>query len=219
METNQPLRRTGDDAKACWRDLERLWAEHGWTWFDHPKKPFLLNLFALRNPASKVNVFNDYLGLVYRDATMSPVVDLFEATTEPGRPHMVNPIHPGGAGAIARGQYLNAYEVGPFREWDVLKQVRKVQVHRDSSRNALYDWHDTTELGWGFFIHPRSIRMEMANKGVVGGSSAGCIVTKEWSDWEVFWEIISDAARLWDRAFTLTVLGMEELSDDVWRRA
>lgn len=212
-------RRIAEEAEECWDDLGRVWNQEGWAWFETPQRPFNVNLFGLRNPHQGIGitgVFNDLLCLAYHDEKGVPTLDTYSATTEPGRPHMIRPVHRNGSGAIARGQYRGAYEPGPFKGWQVLRQHGRVLVHRDGNRNGIYEWHDHTEAGWGFFIHPRSKRAERINKHIVGGSSAGCLVTEHWEDWIEFWEIIAAAEEEWGSSFSLTMLGMEELNTDLW---
>lgn len=122
------------------------------------------------------NMFNDLRIAFSIDATGTPVLKSWEATTEPGTFWTMNPMNSGGAARIAFGQYkswvVGTHLRGKASAHEGLVQVAEVPVHRDLNRDFMRA-NDKTDTGlfginqhWGYD----------APKDDLGSTSAGCLV-------------------------------------------
>ena len=122
------------------------------------------------------NVFNDLRVVFAVDESGLPVLESWEATTEPGTFWTMNPMNPGGAARIAFGQYkswvVGTHMKGKASAHEALVQVTEVTVHRDLNKDFKRT-NDRTDNGlfginqhWGYD----------APKDDLGSTSAGCLV-------------------------------------------
>lgn len=123
------------------------------------------------------NVFND-LRVVLRvnRAGNAEIVASWEATSEPGRYYVMNPLDPHGAARIAFGQY-KAWSVGMHMNGrpsahEALVQTAPIKVHRDLDKNferngdSVFEGLFGVNQHWGFDMP----------KSDIGRASAGCLV-------------------------------------------
>lgn len=91
--------------------------------------------------SDKPNSFND-LRLVIQIAGGTPkIIDIWEATTEPGSYYSYNPMNPKGAARIKFGQYkawrIGTHGIGKPETYEALIQVANLTVHRDFNQDMI----------------------------------------------------------------------------------
>lgn len=123
------------------------------------------------------NEFNDLRLLLRVNKAGNPaIVESWDATTEPGRHFVLNPMDPNGAARIAFGQYkawsVGTHMAGRPSAHEALVQTLPIKVHRDLDRNFERDGDRVFEgvfginQHWGFDLP----------KTDIGRASAGCLV-------------------------------------------
>src|SRR5262249_33063880 len=130
------------------------------------------------------------------------IVGLWEATTEPGKRYVVNPINSKGAARIAFGQYT-AWQVGLHRnDHEALIQTGgPVTLFRDANKDNKRDGdaQDTGFFGinqhWGYDLPASDI----------GGASAGCLVGRTTAGHREFMAVVkSDPRYISNHAFVFS---------------
>lgn len=155
------------------------------------------------------NMWNDIRLLIERNS----LVDVWTATTEPGRFYTLQPLNERGAARIKFGQY-QAWQVGMHGNADrheALVQVRDVPVHRDLNKDfkRTGDAIDTGLFGinqhWGYDYPYEDI----------GVASAGCLVGRLKEGHREFMHLIKQDPRYkQDRSFifTTTIIPGDEVT-------
>ena len=154
--------------------LEALAKKKGYKWFT---KPFDLNVWGIRNPAS-TNLFDDTLAVAFKDQGGNERVFLCPITTDPGRHYLQNPINHKGCAILAPGQYLGSHRIGRHQgKYKALVQVKPVIVYRDYNRDGVMNFDRVLEdTGlFGINIHRAS---ETNISPAVDKWSAGCQVVQ-----------------------------------------
>lgn len=143
-----------------------------------------------RENADKFNEWND-LSLILRFRDNKPYL-AFKAvcTTEPGDKYTYSPMNKAGAFRIAFGQYTAAWKAG-IHGWggwahEALVQVGSVTGHRDLNKDGSRTG-DKVDTGYDFAINQHG----PSTVGVVGGSSAGCLVRQYMNDHNRFMNLLT----------------------------
>lgn len=136
------------------------------------------------------NSFND--ARIVFDSALKPI-QVWSATTEPGRWYTNRPMNPNGAFRIAFGQY-KAWRVGMHGTSDrheALVQVAEIEGHRDADKNMVRTG-DRKVKGlfgvnqhWGYDLPPNDI----------GKASAGCLVGRTRKGHQEFMQIVKSDPR------------------------
>lgn len=140
--------------------------------------PWRLWLFGIRSPGRVADRFDDAMGAAYVDGAGLWTVELWPATTDPGKEHLVEPMNSRGTAILKEGQYLDAWAVGLHRgKYEALRQVRDVWVYRDSTGDNRLDLdrHSVQRGTFGINLHA-STQREGGRSTRVGRWSAGCQV-------------------------------------------
>jgi hypothetical protein len=166
---------------SSYNEIQKIFAKKGYAFFTGP---FNINFFAVRGTPRRPDAFDDVLFVVYQDADKNPVIKIFEGTVDPGIPWLVHPMNPGGAAAIAPGQYRGVWQLGKFKNTDALIQCGKFKIFRDNNKDAIFDYdlstiHDSLPSD-GIFFHEHFQKPDVAE--FVDKSSAGCVVPKRRSE-------------------------------------
>ena len=169
-----------------------------------------VNLLGIRSRAREAGVFDDLVGVVYRDHRGSWVEAFYAATTDPGLYWLQNPTRIAGTAILAPGQYRGAYELGLHRgRYQALVQRGPVDVFRDGNRDATLD--AVGELHRGYFginIHRASSSRASTR---VGRWSAGCQVVADPDDFDDLIEVCRKSAQLYGPRLTYTLIAEELL--------
>lgn len=174
----------------------------GYQIFDSASKPYDLNIVGWRDKEGKPNDFCDYISLYFILPNHKWEGRYYPATTRPGTPYLSTPINAEGAALLVPGQYHKAYELGPFKGYEALKQVKPVLVRRDNNKDLKFDDTGKVESGlFGIHIHKAGVFSKLVNR-----SSAGCQVFEQSADFEDFIKYCQLAAEKWGNSFTYTLL-------------
>jgi hypothetical protein len=158
--------------------IERMRAEtlaRGWPWFPDSQKNFDLSLFGIAGESHEANLYDDAIGVVWRDRHGIPTGLLYRATVDPGRKWLLNPMRETGCAILARPRfYKGLWKRGVHKGHDALVQVGPCSIWRDNDRDTVLDMDappiDRPPIGIN--LHdPFSL-----DPAVVEGASAGCQV-------------------------------------------
>lgn len=179
----------------------------GYRWFNGD--PFDLNLVVVRE-GKNTDEFDDVLWVCFLENGSKKAYS-FPCTADPGLPYLLNPMNPGGAAAIAPGQYRACWEYAPkwlHGRYDCLRQVGNISYYRDNNRDNVYDYQPQsiqTRADVGLCLHGHLQATETATR--VGNSSAGCVVLKSNHDYHFLWALFGEQINAgYGSRFTLTLL-------------
>lgn len=161
-----------------------------------------LNIVGFRNKFGRTNCFDDTIAVYTK--TDGWKASYFSATTLPGSPYLLKPVHPEGAALLVPAQYENTYSIGKHRgRYDALVQTGPVSVYRDNDRNNVYDMKERTiQRGmFGINIHRASFGAKF-----VGVDSAGCQVIQKADDFDYLMHLVFEQRRQGINKFTYTLV-------------
>ncbi len=189
--------------------LKRVIETKGYMFFDNGT--YNVNIFGIRNGYDTVNMFDDIIGVAYRDEFNNPVVNIYKATTKPGLHYLKNELgNSKGTAILIPGQYRGCWTLGFHKQYEALvQQGRKIfKVWRDNDSNGKFNpngkiYEDVTGLNG----HTTSFKTEIDK---VGRYSAGCQVIQDDLDFHIFLSIIKKSAFLYGDNFSYTLLEMND---------
>lgn len=150
--------------------LRAAYKRHGYAWFD--SAPYDLNLFGVRC-ATGTNLFDDLVGCAWFD-DHGWHLEVWPATTDPGRYYLQQPMVEGGTAILVEGQHRGCWTLGEHFGYPALVQWGgEVPVYRDATLDTAHDLDPTTiTTGWyGINLHKAAAVTE-----AVDNWSAGCQV-------------------------------------------
>ncbi len=182
--------------------------------FENDSKPFNLNYVGIRD-ISKVGTFNDWLFLFWKyKGVWNSVCRL--GTTDPGLYYLEHPLSSKGCAILKEGQMRGAWKTGYHlqskygKDHPGLVQRKDVTVIRDPNRDNVLDIVGGVEETGMFGINPhRSLTKGEVAK--IGKFSAGCQVTLNPNEHDVFMAICYESAEVWGNAFTYTLINVNDL--------
>lgn len=166
---------------------------------------FYMNPFGIRASGGFTNTFNDVVGLMYKGDGDKWIVEMFDATTDPGKEHLETPINAKGTGILVPGQYINSHTIGLHHgEYEALVQCNPMKLYRDNNRNDSYDMNpEMIEYGvFGVNIHRAN---KAAKSTYVSKWSAACQVVADPWDFERFMELCKTHDTIYGPQFTYTL--------------
>lgn len=186
-----------------WRDYISIAESKGYKVYKDCRKGYNLNIVGWRNKNKSVDKFNDALSIYWAADTDKWFSFSWPITTLPGLKYLLNPLNIKGTAILAPGQYKDTYQLGIFKGYYALKQIRPVKVYRDKNRSLSIELDsDTLEEGnFGIHIH----RAGLWNS-FIGGSSAGCQVFQKGSHYDHFIDFCRASAKSWGNNFTYTLI-------------
>jgi hypothetical protein len=153
-----------------------------------------MNMNGLANP-NKPNQFNDLRLIIQVKEGTPKLVDMWDATTTPGKYWVQHRMNPAGAAMIAFGQYkawrVGVHHAGSASAHEALVQVSDLNVYRDDNENfkrddgKLYTGIFGINQHWGY-DYP---------KDDLGRSSAGCLVGRTKKGHKEFMSIVKSDPR------------------------
>lgn len=169
--------------------IKALYKSKGYKFFD--EKPFDLNLFGIRAESRESDRFDDLIGVAYLEraevkggVALAPRLELYPATTDPGRDWLENPMNAAGAFILKEGYYPKAFRLSPprfFHGTTCLLQNAPMKGYRDNDRDTELDTTGVWAEGfYGIFMHEHLQNVTVAER--VGKSSAGCQVPQKRMD-------------------------------------
>lgn len=186
----------------------------GYKWFkDSNDKGYDVNIVGIRNSNTNeeiTNEFDDHLTISYKiDGEWQ--FHCWEATTDPGKHWMNNPLSKDGCAILVPGQYRSSHKIRKHQgKYDALGQQKPVKVYRDNDRDNVYDTdEDTIKEGiYGINIHRSNPYTESY---YVNKWSAGCQVFKKVDDFNEFMDICYKARDIWGNSFSYTLLESKDI--------
>ena len=168
----------------------------GYKFFE--KGQYNLNIFGVRANERKSNYFDDVLAQVFKDDKDKWVIDLFRATTDPGKATLKDPSLYGtkmGTAIYVPGQYRGVYKIGMHRnKYKALRLDGNIKVYRDNNRDDILDFDPSTiEEGNPYC----NIHHAGEDSQVVETWSAGCQVIKSMKEWNRFMANVYKCADTW----------------------
>ena len=179
--------------KISYDNIMHLYAKNGYRFYD--KGDYNINIFAIRRQLN-TNEFDDLIGIAYKNNY--DCVEIFRATTDPGRYWLKNPMNKRGTAILVEGQYK--YKLGLHKGKEALVQSGAVKVFRDNNSDSI---HDKKFIDTGFF----GINIHRAGKDSkqVDKWSAGCQVFAVESQFKRFLKIINESKKIYGNSFTYTL--------------
>lgn len=195
-----------------YQEIEQIFRRNGHVFF---KGAFNMNLFAVRGDGRVSDAFDDTLFLVYTDNEGEIHIKFYECTVDPGIPWLISPMNPGGAAAIAPGQYRRVWKLGNFKGTDALRQIGNFRIFRDNDKNAMFNYNPKTIMPSpftdGIFLHEHFQKPDVAIR--VNDSSAGCVVLRSRKDHNQLMELLKlQAANGKGDTFTFTLFNQTDFN-------
>lgn len=180
------------------------------------EEPFRLNIYGIRSRAKTVNVFNDRIGVFYKNYNNEWQNEFWPATTKPGLYWMRNLINPKGTAILKEGQYVDTYAIdlhnGKYKA--LCQRLKPVQVYRDKNKNDILDFDPATiENGmFGINLHRASLWQVLTR---IDKNSAGCQVTPNIINFNRLMKLAEMHKKLYGNKFTYTLMREEDLHIDI----
>lgn len=184
--------------------LKEIFDAKGYQFF-----PDRLQVVGVRSEVRTANKFDDRI-IILNDTMWRS----YQATTDPGKDYLLNPINRKGTAILVPDQYLDAYAVGYHRgKYLALRQVKSVCVYRDNNLDDILDMdHESIDCGkHGINIHKASLFSIL-----VGRWSAGCQVFARKKDFEQFMDLCIASNQDY---FTYTLLTTADFVQNVLKAA
>ena len=183
----------------------------GYRFFD--TGAYNINIFGIRSRDSTADIFNDTLGIAYRDEFNQPNILLFKATTDPGSYFLNFKMgNKAGTAILIPDQYYSCFEIGLHKgKYEALIQSdeAKFKVWRDYNKDGELDLsgpvYDDVK---GLNCHTTSFINEIEK---VGAYSAGCQVIQNDKDFAIFLSVIKRSAEIHGNCFSYTLLDGSDL--------
>jgi hypothetical protein len=173
--------------------------------------PMNLNLVGIRErpEQSKLNAFDDLIGMVFQDMTGAWTTRLYAGTTEPGRRWLLEPGRKAGTMVLLPGQHRGCWTFGLHHgEYPAFVQVAPMRFTRDADKDEIPENEGNVyEEIVGCNLHRAS---EAGTSIRVDSWSAGCQVTQPKGSLDQFLLLARESAKRYGSRFSYTLL-------DEWR--
>ena len=185
-----------------YESVRDLYAKLGYRFYDEGK--FNVNLFGIRR-SLEVDIFNDLLGIAYRDEKNEPQLLLHAGTTKPGLYWLKNKLgNMKGTFILAPGYYSRCWKIGLHHgEYQALVQAgnKIFKGWRDNDSDGQLDMngpiYDDVQ---GLNSHTTSLLRGDAQK--VGAYSAGCQVRKRLEDHKKLMDVCARSSEIYGNLFS-----------------
>ena len=193
-------------------NIKSYFSAKDYKFFDTPDKRLNLNIIGVRRDNQGSNTFDDFLLVMYREEELM-INHRWQATTDPGKYWLMNPMNPKGTAVLVPGQYRSTWQLGKHQNnYEALVQSKPVKVWRDNDKDEVIDYENiTTMIDEGYFginIHRSNPYTESY---VVNKWSAGCQVFKKVEDFKTFMKLCRDSSKLYGPKFTYTLIDEKDL--------
>jgi len=185
-------------------NIQRVYDDKGYKFFIGDTS---INVFAVRC-LTGTDMFDDYVGVAYFSGGHLEL-DLYPATTEPGRHWLLNPLRDSGCAIMKEGQYLGSYAIGGHgrSKYPALRQIKAIPVYRD---NNLDNNHDLDEKTLDTGLHYTNIHHGYGAT-LVRKNSAGCIVIQSKDRFNSeFMPLARRSSEIYGNSFTFTLLNIND---------
>lgn len=183
----------------------------GYAIFENDSKPFNINYVGIRDEDG-VGQFNDLLVMFWKyKGAWSSFARM--GTTDPGLYYLKNPLNVDGTAILKEGQMRGAFMMGYHQgkqDHPALVQKKAVTVIRDANRDDILDINNGVE-DTGFFGINHHRALKKGEVGKVGRFSAGCQVTLNPHEYDVFIGICGESEEIWGPGLTYTLINKNDL--------
>ena len=134
------------------KNIKSYFAAKDYKFFDTPDRKLNLNIIGVRRDNQGSNTFDDFLLVMYREEELM-VSHRWQATTDPGKYWLMNPMNPKGTAVLAPWQYRSTWQLGNHQgKYEALVQRKPVKVYRDNNKDETIDYNNiTTLIDEGYF--------------------------------------------------------------------
>jgi len=179
-----------------------------------------LNIVGIRSTNSESDKFDDAICVVFQDEDGKWRIRQYDATTDPGKHWLLNPLNINGTLIMKPGQYRGAYKIGvqgrtgryPYK---ALEQSKPMEYVRDNNKNSILDFslfNEAKNIIEGIFksnLHRASKWKISLN---IGKYSAGCQVIQAHKDFDEFMSLCDlQVKHGHGNSFTYTLLEEKDL--------
>ena len=114
-------------------NIKSYFAAKDYKFFDTPDKRLNLNIIGVRRDSQGSNTFDDFLLVMYREEDF--MINLrWQATTDPGKYWLMNPMNPKGTAVLVPGQYRGTWQLGKHQNnYEALVRSKPVKVSQSRS--------------------------------------------------------------------------------------
>jgi hypothetical protein len=193
-------------------NIKSYFAAKDYKFFDTPDRKLNLNIIGVRRDNQGSNTFDDFLLVMYREEELM-INHRWQATTDPGKYWLKNPMNPKGTAVLVPGQYRGTWQLGKHQgKYEALVQRKPVKVYRDNSKDEVIDYNNiVTLVDEGYFginIH-RSNPYDQSYE--INKWSAGCQVFKKVDDFNALMDLCRESAKVYGPKFTYTLIDEKDL--------
>jgi len=189
------------------KDVIRVMTRKGYKVFENDSKPFNINYVGIRD-LSDIGKFND---LFYMFWKYKGVWNYFTrwGTTDPGSYYEQNLLNDDGVAILKEGQYRGAWTLGKHQgKYTALVQNKPVTVIRDKDKDGALETDGIEDTGYHGINHHRAHSEAEVSK--IGKYSAGCQVTLNPLEYDVFIAICKAAEDQWGKGISYTLLNKND---------
>lgn len=188
-----------------YENIMNIFDRKGYNFFDGDKS-FNINIFGIRMKTD-ADDFDDYIGIAFRDGNLKQIVEIWPATTDPGRYWLNHPLNKKGTFIMVPGQYPGLWRIGKHQwKYTALIQKGNVKGFRDNDMDNEHDLDPSTiEEGkyFGINCHRSNPKSESY---IINKWSAGCQVFKKVGDFNKLMPIVHKSSKKYGNSFTYTLL-------------
>lgn len=182
-------------------DLYKAYKKKGYNFFESEAKNYNINIFGIRDRESEVNKFNDYVGVmwVYKGQRFFKI---YKATTKAGLYYLQHPMNGASTGIIVEDQYEGVFELGLFKGYTALRQVKPMRYYNDTDKDSEFDFDEKTISSAirGSHLHAAGINSVQVDKW-----SAACQVLARRIDFNELIDLCKKSAEIYGNKFTYTL--------------
>lgn len=167
-----------------------------------------INIFGVRFRNGKMDSYCDYIGIIWKTNKNELKMKIWQASTKPGLYYFNNPMNGTDTCIIKEGQYKSVYELGVYKGYKALRQVKPMQYYIDANRDDVADFIESSVHTAIRYTH---IHKSGKNSVIVHTWSAGCQVFKREADFNEFMNIVTKSSKIYGKSFTYTLFNIEDI--------
>lgn len=162
--------------------------------------PINLNIWGIRSNDERTEYFNDVIIIFYNDANDNWTLNIYEATTDPSKLYLTNPMNKKGCAILLTGFHKGLWKLGYHKgKYEALVQATPCEVYRDNDKDDYISYHDDMKIETGMFginFHRASLSQKSDEIGLY---SAGCQVIKNSNEFTDIMKLCKKALKPTDK--------------------
>lgn len=177
--------------------IHSLYQKKKYQWFSDK-----VNIIGFRTNNNTVDGWNDFIAMEYKGKFHVAV-----GTTRPGKYWLNHPERQSGVFVMVPGQHIDIWEKGLHHDYPALVQCSPIPGWRDSNLDNIVN-PDRSKIyldGEGVNFHHAH---NTVKQSVIDKYSAGCQVTDDIKDWNIFFEMYGESLQ---SKFSYTLLTEDDL--------